>query len=249
MYRFFLSSIFVLLITNVFSGCSFKPNHEHNWIEATCQSPKTCTICQLNDGSVGEHKWTEATCYTPQTCKICGITEGETTNEHDWTTETEDSPSVCIFCRKMRPLRTLPENGQVFIGSDLARNSTLTIHDDWFSSTYYYIKLKDEYGKDVFSFFVSPRQALLDSAGYQVDLDALREITVEVPSGKYYVYLASGRSWYGTKYLFGEDTEYSKMNELLDFTKYTYTITVDQRFSYGPSSSSNESSSIGAEDF
>lgn len=208
---------FILLITNTFSGCSFKQkHHEHNWTEATCQSPKTCTVCQLKEGSLG-HKWKSATCYTPKTCEICGVTEG-INYDHDWTEETENSPSKCIYCQEIKPLSIYPENGQVLIGSNLARNSALTIRYKDSFTNYYYIKLKNESGEDVFTFFVNRFNFNSNAESFPTDTD---EITVKVPAGKYYVYLASGDRWYGTEHLFGEDAEYSKMDEIMDFTNYT----------------------------
>lgn len=48
-----------------------------------------------------------------------------------------------------------------------------------------YVKLKDAYGKDVFSFFVQ----------------AYSSATAAVPEGDYYVYFARGDDWYGKRYL------------------------------------------------
>ena len=53
--------------------------HEHNYSEATCKAPATCTICGATTGEKAPHaEWNEATCTTPKTCKACGVTEGDT---------------------------------------------------------------------------------------------------------------------------------------------------------------------------
>jgi len=74
----------------------------HDWIEATCTEPKTCSRCGVTDGEplghessvvlcvddgictrCGEqikalgHDWIEANCTEPKTCVRCGTTEGE----------------------------------------------------------------------------------------------------------------------------------------------------------------------------
>ena len=47
----------------------------HTWQDATCTTPKTCSICGATEGGP-QHSWTAATCTTPKTCSICGATEG-----------------------------------------------------------------------------------------------------------------------------------------------------------------------------
>ena len=48
----------------------------HQWNDATCTTPKTCTVCQATEGEMLPHNWEDATCVTAKACKICGTTEG-----------------------------------------------------------------------------------------------------------------------------------------------------------------------------
>lgn len=48
----------------------------HDWAEATCTQPATCTICGRTQGEPKGHDWTGATCTVPKTCKVCGEMEG-----------------------------------------------------------------------------------------------------------------------------------------------------------------------------
>lgn len=70
---------------------------EHVWKDATCQAPKTCADCGETEGVAGEHVWNAATCQTPKTCTVCGITEG-TVLDHDWNDATCQIPRTCTFC-------------------------------------------------------------------------------------------------------------------------------------------------------
>lgn len=63
-------AIFLTVMTSCVKTC------EHNWNDATCTEPKTCSLCGKTEGDVLEHKWKEATCTEPQTCSLCGETEG-----------------------------------------------------------------------------------------------------------------------------------------------------------------------------
>ncbi len=49
----------------------------HSWTDATCTTPKTCSICGATNGDVLGHSWKDATCTTPKTCSVCSATEGE----------------------------------------------------------------------------------------------------------------------------------------------------------------------------
>ena len=61
----------------------------HNWQDATCTTPKTCSVCGITSGSALGHDWNAATCTTPKTCKTCGITDG-TTIPHVYDQEVAD---------------------------------------------------------------------------------------------------------------------------------------------------------------
>lgn len=50
---------------------------EHEWVEATCTEPKTCSKCGETEGEPIGHEWVEATCEEPMTCKKCGSTDGK----------------------------------------------------------------------------------------------------------------------------------------------------------------------------
>ncbi len=50
---------------------------DHDWLDATCTTPKTCDICGETEGDPLDHDWLDATCTTPKTCDICGETEGD----------------------------------------------------------------------------------------------------------------------------------------------------------------------------
>ena len=91
------SRLLVLLcaITIMLVGCGNK--HEHTWIEATCDSPKTCSECGATEGDALGHKWVEADCYNPKTCSVCNNTEGSP-NEHKWIEATFDAPQTCSVC-------------------------------------------------------------------------------------------------------------------------------------------------------
>lgn len=226
--RILFIAMFLLVTCSIF-GCS----HQHEWESASCFSPKTCIKCGETEGTVAKHVWTPATCQSPSRCKKCGKTEGVEAEHtwspatcfvpktctkckktegvalgHSWSKGSSTTPRICYRCNEMEPL-SLPNSGQVFIGKDLYRGSELSIKSKTTESCY--IKLKGSTGIDVFSFFVK----------------AGTSVTVSVPNGYYYVYFAYGDEWYGTEYLFGSDTTYTKDDELLDFKNYTWEYTLE----------------------
>lgn len=69
----------------------------HIWKDATCTDSKRCTTCGVTEGSSQGHTWKDATCSSPKTCTACGLTEGSTTN-HTWIDATYTAPKTCTIC-------------------------------------------------------------------------------------------------------------------------------------------------------
>ena len=80
-------------ITLSLIGCG----HKHQWVDATCTLPKTCSECGKTEGEPLGHDWADATCTEPKTCKVCGATEGEPLGHH-WLAATCYDPLICKVC-------------------------------------------------------------------------------------------------------------------------------------------------------
>lgn len=100
-----------------------------------------------------------------------------------------------------------PASGTILLGSRITDGSELTIST---SNHPCVVKLKDYAGVTKLSFYVRKNT----------------KITMTVPYEYMYVYFASGETWYGYNHLFGEDTSYSKDDDLLDFNNYTFEYTL-----------------------
>lgn len=82
---------------------------KHEWQDATCSLPKTCSICNETEGNPLGHTWSEATCTAPKTCSVCGETDGKALehNYDDWIVEIEATISQpgkmirhCTVCQR-----------------------------------------------------------------------------------------------------------------------------------------------------
>lgn len=82
-----------LLLLVLLAGCCLS----HEWEEATCTAPQTCSKCGKTEGEPFPHTWEEATCTAPKTCSICGETEGDTL-PHEWEEATCTAPKTCSVC-------------------------------------------------------------------------------------------------------------------------------------------------------
>ncbi len=70
----------LLLLCLLFASCATpksacKIGH-HAWLDATCQSPKVCSVCGASEGTPIAHNWQEATCEAEAVCADCGVTRG-----------------------------------------------------------------------------------------------------------------------------------------------------------------------------
>ncbi len=82
-----------LAVSVLISGCHFR----HEWQEATCTQPRTCTVGGETEGEPLGHTWEDATCTKPKTCSVCGETEGEALG-HTWVDATCTEPKTCSVC-------------------------------------------------------------------------------------------------------------------------------------------------------
>lgn len=69
----------------------------HRWLDATCTAPETCSVCGETQGEALGHNWRDAACTTPSICNICGETQGEALG-HDWLDATCTDPQICSIC-------------------------------------------------------------------------------------------------------------------------------------------------------
>ena len=97
----------------------------HTWIDATCQTPKTCSVCGTTEGTALGHTWTSATCQAPKTCSICGATEGTVT------AHTYNNVGVCTACGNDDFVLTVEE--AIALG--------LTFEKGKYSEDFYYVTL------------------------------------------------------------------------------------------------------------
>ena len=78
-----MKKLLIFLFLNALILCLSACGCEHSWIEATCESPKICSLCGETEGEISGHDWTESTCISPKTCSLCGKSEGGL-SEHTW---------------------------------------------------------------------------------------------------------------------------------------------------------------------
>ena len=69
----------------------------HDWSDATCTAPKTCSVCGATEGDALGHTWSDATCTDPKTCSVCGATEGDALG-HTWADATCTGAKTCSVC-------------------------------------------------------------------------------------------------------------------------------------------------------
>jgi len=119
------------------------------------------------------------------------------------------APTVEPTVIPTEPRPKLPVNGKILIGPRFGSegNSKITVHA---SSNHCVVKLKDQNGSTVLSFFVRANES----------------VTLNVPPKILYAYFAEAREWYGMFDNFGEETHYSKDTQTLDFSNYTYEYTL-----------------------
>lgn len=105
---------------------------------------------------------------------------------------------------------TKPYSGAILSGAEYYNESEITVTAD--SAHDFVVSLKDSRGTEYVSFYVRAGDT----------------VTVGVPSKWLYVYFASGKEWYGygKGLMFGKYTDYTKDDEIQDFTRYSWEYTL-----------------------
>lgn len=99
-----------------------------------------------------------------------------------------------------------PQSGTILSGVENPYGNKLTVITS--SGSSYVVKLKTASGLTRLTFYVRAGDT----------------VTVKAPSEPLYVYFASGETWYGDKYLFGNNTRYTMDAEIRDFTQARYSL-------------------------
>lgn len=92
MKRKLFAALLCLLLTTL-AGCGC----EHQWTQASCTAPKTCSLCGDTEGAPIGHSWLAASCTAPKTCENCGETSGDALG-HDWADANCQSAKKCARC-------------------------------------------------------------------------------------------------------------------------------------------------------
>lgn len=83
----------LLLLPVLLTACQCS----HQWTEATCKTPRSCSLCDETEGEPLKHIWQEATCTQAKICSLCSETEGEALG-HTWRDATCEQPKICSVC-------------------------------------------------------------------------------------------------------------------------------------------------------
>ncbi len=75
---------------------------EHEWKDATCTSPKTCTKCTATEGENAQHTYSVGICTEKQTCTGCG--KEKSGFAHTWSNATCGENEVCTVCNEVGEL-------------------------------------------------------------------------------------------------------------------------------------------------
>jgi len=73
--------------------------HNHEWVEATCTEPQTCSTCGETEGNPLGHDYQGSTCTSLGACIRCGESGGGYL-PHNWLEATCTEPERCSMCGK-----------------------------------------------------------------------------------------------------------------------------------------------------
>lgn len=138
MKKLFALMLVAVLTATMLVGCCLS----HDWAEATCEAPMTCTKCGETEGEALGHNFVGGTCAEPSICEKCG-SEGEFA-EHVWLDATRTAPQTCEVCGQTQgepltaleafPIGSPRHDGKAFIitAQDFLELYQALVEDDGF---------------------------------------------------------------------------------------------------------------------
>lgn len=84
----------LLSISCLLIGCTCK----HQWSDASCTTPRTCTICGETEGDPLPHTFSPATCTSPSICVNCGFVQGKPLPHGNITEANYQDAPMCLDC-------------------------------------------------------------------------------------------------------------------------------------------------------
>lgn len=149
---------FVCFLSFALTACSNPCKEGHTWVNATCESPKSCSVCGTTEGDPLGHTWVSATCTTPKTCSVCGDTLGSTAS-HNYSTL-----GKCMECGATKEYSNsygyFSKSDLFAMAKDAVKDSAYPsyVHNFCSESDIYIEKMTDpklEYGSDSFAVVAS----------------------------------------------------------------------------------------------
>ena len=110
----------------------------HTWKAATCLDAKTCEVCQKTEGEAKGHTWEAATCLLPEKCADCHETRGEALS-HNWQEATTEAPKTCLNCQTT-------EGDRLITDPRFTTASTKELHGKWYAETYFSAEMLEMVG-------------------------------------------------------------------------------------------------------
>ena len=83
MSKVFRYILYFILFCVLLRACGTITLHDHEWQDAICTAPKTCTVYGETQGSPSRHSWVKATCKIPKPCSVCVAQDGDPLNRRD----------------------------------------------------------------------------------------------------------------------------------------------------------------------
>lgn len=133
------------------------------------------------------------------------------------------------------PSAVTVKNGQIFVATDYKGVCPFKIVADSFTNYYVYLEYRDspKNSKEKRLIMSSSKKPYEPNIAFY--LKAGQTVEIDVPIGIYKLYYAAGSTFYGTKLLFGDTTQYYSSDELLTFyadSEYYHGTTITLKATY-----------------
>lgn len=114
------TSVFIVILSVIAAVlCFMLFRCDHEWLDATCTSPKTCAKCGKTEGETTPHTLNEANYQCPATCTVCGAEVGEPLTpyfeEHGYECSITELNKLYDYHTRSREDASIPVDGYLIV--------------------------------------------------------------------------------------------------------------------------------------
>lgn len=119
--------LITVLMVGLLTGCQCR----HEWVSASCITPKTCGVCGDVEGKALGHTWLNADCVSPERCSVCQEMKGAPLGHTFGSWQAVGDTRMERCCEICGETETVPADGAILMAEALKGTGWIGSYESW----------------------------------------------------------------------------------------------------------------------